>query len=68
MSFSAPNHAQGPITMDNGEGPLSTTPDEIVSRWQQTLGSLDAVLHQARGWDMGGWEGGGGGGTVFVGL
>jgi len=54
--------------MDNGEGPLSTTPDEIVSRWQQTLGSLDAVLHQARGWDMGGWEGGGGGGTVFVGL
>ncbi|KAM3567978.1 hypothetical protein VYU27_009889 [Nannochloropsis oceanica] len=38
--------ATGLITMDNGDGPLCTTSDEIVSRWQQTLGSLDAVLHQ----------------------
>jgi hypothetical protein len=55
-------HAQGLITMDNGEGPLSTTPDEIVSRWEQTLGSLDAVLHQVRNGS------GRVGVTVFVGL
>jgi len=57
-----PMHAQGLITMDNGEGPLSTTPDEIVSRWEQTLGSLDAVLHQVRNGS------GRVGVTVFVGL